>query len=159
MENKSQRLADIKTIIQNEQVTSQETLLNKLVSLGYHLTQATLSRDLKLLKVAKMPDGSGSYRYVLPNAITSQDIKNSSDRKTMDGFLSIEFSGNIGVIKTIPAFSHTVALAMDHSEIKSVVGTIAGNDTIIFVVREGYSPSDVKKELLKLYPDLIDKLL
>lgn len=159
MENKSQRLADIKTIIQTEHVTSQDSLLQNLISKGYHITQATLSRDLKLLKVAKMPDGAGSYRYVLPNAITSQHIKNSSDKKTMDGFLSIEFSGNLGVIKTIPAFSHTVASAIDSSEINSILGTIAGNDTIICVIREGHQPSDVHKELLKKFPDLVDKLL
>ncbi|MBI9069702.1 MAG: ArgR family transcriptional regulator [Salinivirgaceae bacterium] len=159
MENKSQRLADIKNILQTEHVTSQETLLQKLLSQGYHITQATLSRDLKLLKVAKMPDGNDSYRYVLPNAITSGHIKNRADKQSVSGFLSIEFSGNLGVVKTIPAFSHTVASAIDNSDIKSIVGTIAGNDTIIFVIREGHTPSDVKKALLKEFPDLLDKLL
>lgn len=158
MESKSQRLAEIKKIIQTERVTSQDDLLSQLVSLDFHITQATLSRDLKLLKVAKMPDGEGSYRYVLPNAITSVHI-GSNPKQTMEGFLSIEFSGNIGVIKTVPAFSHTVASAIDATDVKSIAGTLAGNDTVLLVVREGYSPVDVKQSLLKEFPDLIDKLL
>ncbi len=158
MENKSQRLAEIKKIIQTEHVTSQDDLLQKLISLGYLITQATLSRDLKLLKVAKMPDGGGSYRYVLPNAISSIHIS-SGNKQTMDGFLSIEFSGNIGVIKTVPAFSHTVASAIDAQELQSIAGTLAGNDTVLAVIREGFSPEDVKHSLLKEFPDLIDKLL
>jgi len=158
MENKSQRLAEIKRIIQSEHVTSQDELLQKLISQGYLITQATLSRDLKLLKVAKMPDGGGSYRYVLPNAITSVHISSSS-KQTMDGFLSIEFSGNIGVIKTVPAFSHTVASAIDAADVTSILGTLAGNDTVLLVTREGFTSSDVKQALLKEFPDLIDKLL
>ena len=106
-----------------------------------------------------MPDGSGSYRYMLPDAFGAEHIKNNADKTTTDGFLSIEFSGNLGVIKTIPAFSHTVASAIDNSEVRSIAGTLAGNDTIICVIREGHSSSDVKKELLKKFPDLVDKLL
>ncbi len=159
MENKSQRLTDIKNIIRNKQVNSQEELLNSLISLGYNITQATLSRDLKLLKVAKMPDGNKAYRYVLPNAIAPEQIQSRNYKNNLEGFLSIEFSGNIGVIKTIPAFSHTIAAAIDSSSLKPLVGTIAGNDTIMLIVRDGYTPTSLKKALLKEFPDLIDKLL
>jgi transcriptional regulator of arginine metabolism len=157
MDTKSQRLATIKRIIQTTHITSQEELLQQLISLGFHITQATLSRDLKLLKVAKMPDGQGSYRYALPNAATL--VSNSTSGKhALDGFLSLEFSGNMGVIKTIPAFSHTVASAIDSADLNAIAGTLAGNDTIFFVVRQGYSPDDVKQALRKEFPDSIDKL-
>jgi transcriptional regulator of arginine metabolism len=76
----------------------------------------------------------------------------------LDGFLSLEFSGNMGVIKTIPAFSHTVASAIDSADLNAIAGTLAGNDTIFFVVRQGYSPDDVKQALRKEFPDSIDKL-
>lgn len=158
MENKSQRLATIKRIIQTEHVTSQDELLKNLISQGYHLTQATLSRDLKLLKVAKMPDGSGSYRYALPANFSAASTSNAT-KHSLDGFLAIEFSGNLGVIKTVPAFSHTVASAIDAIPIDSIIGTLAGNDTIIFVVREGFTQADVRQALLKEFPDLLDKLL
>ena len=158
MDSKSQRLTEIKRIIQDEQVTSQDALLKTLISLEFNITQATLSRDLKLLKVAKMPDNSGLYRYVLPNVINSQTNSNY-DKHSLEGFLSIEFSGNIGVIKTVPAFSHTIASTIDLYNIQPIIGTLAGNDTIIFAVREGFTSAQVKKALIKEFPDLIDKLL
>ncbi len=158
MDSKSHRLADIKKIIQTEQITSQEELLNILISIGYKITQATLSRDLKLLKVAKMPGSNGLYCYVLPNAITSVHTGNT-DKHSLEGFLSIEFSGNLGVIKTVPAFSHTIASTIDACNFPQIIGTLAGNDTILFAVREGYAANDVKDALLKEFPDLIDKLL
>jgi transcriptional regulator of arginine metabolism len=157
MDNKSQRLATIKRIIQTTHITSQEELLQNLISLDFHITQATLSRDLKFLKVAKMPDGQGSYRYHLPDA-TSQVNLSSSGIHSLDGFLSLEFSGNMGVIKTIPAFSHTIASAIDSANPDSIAGTLAGNDTIFFVIRQGYTPDDVKQALRKEFPDIIDKL-
>ncbi len=158
MEHKSQRLTEIKKLIHSGHLTSQEELLNQLISKGYQITQATLSRDLKLLKVAKMPDGEGSYRYVLPNDITAIHM-GSGGKQTMDGFLSLEFSANMGVIKTVPAFSHTIASAIDALNIPSIAGTLAGNDTILFVIREGFTQVEVRKSLLREFPDLIDKLL
>jgi transcriptional regulator of arginine metabolism len=158
MENKSQRLAAIKKIIQTEHLSSQDELLKNLILQGFHLTQATLSRDLKLLKVAKMPDGTGSYRYTLPTNFSSVNTSNTS-MHSLDGFLSLEFSGNLGVIKTVPAFSHTVASAIDALNIDPIIGTLAGNDTILFVVREGYTAADVQQALIKEFPDLLDKLL
>ncbi|PKP08204.1 MAG: hypothetical protein CVU09_17020 [Bacteroidetes bacterium HGW-Bacteroidetes-4] len=157
MDTKSQRLATIKRIIQTTHITSQEELLQQLISLGFHVTQATLSRDLKLLKVAKMPDGKSSYRYHLPDATSLVNLS-SSGKHSLDGFLSLEFSGNMGIIKTIPAFSHTIASAIDSTNPDSIAGTLAGNDTIFFVVREGYTPDDVKQALRKEFPDSIDKL-
>ena len=159
MDNKSQRLAEIKKIIQNEQVNSQDELLKNLNSIGFHVTQATLSRDLKLLKVAKMPDNQGSYRYVLPNMQAAVQHSISSDKHSLEGFISIEISGNIGVINTIPAFSHTISSTIDACKFPAIAGTLAGNDTILFAVREGYTSKDVKDALLKEFPDLIDKLL
>ncbi|MDA3890152.1 MAG: arginine repressor [Salinivirgaceae bacterium] len=159
MDSKSLRLTEIKKIIQNEQVTSQESLLKTLVSKEFHVTQATLSRDLKLLKVAKMPDGSGSYRYILPNAIANTQRPISADRRPLDGFLSIEINENVGVIHTLPAYSHTISSEIDAQGINPIAGTIAGEDTIIFIIRAGYTGNDVKEALLKEFPNLIDKLL
>jgi transcriptional regulator of arginine metabolism len=159
MDNKAQRLSEIKKIIHNEHITSQEELLKKLISLGYNITQATLSRDLKLLKIAKMPGNNGSYHYVLPDSINANSIIDTTDKQSIEGFLSIEFSENIGVIKTIPAFSHTVASAIDSLKHPSIIGTVAGNDTVIFIIKQEYTPQQVKEALLKYYPDLIDKLV
>jgi transcriptional regulator of arginine metabolism len=159
MDSKSQRLTEIKKIIQKEHVTSQDELLKNLISKGFNITQATLSRDLKLLKVAKMPGSDGLYCYVLPNATTSVHRNSNTEKLSLEGFLSIEFSGNIGVINTVPAFSHTISSTIDSIDIQPIMGTLAGNDTIIFAIREGFTFQDVKAALLKEFPDLIDKLL
>ena len=159
MDNKNQRLAETKKIIQNEQVTSQDELLKNLISKGYNITQATLSRDLKLLKVAKMPNSNGTYCYVLPNSGLTTPIISNNEKHSLEGFLSIEFSGNMGIIKTVPAFSHTIASTIDTYNLHPIIGTVAGNDTILFVIRENYTPETVKEILLKEFPDLIDKLI
>ena len=159
MDNKSQRLSEIKEIIQNKHVTSQDELLKNLISKGYNITQATLSRDLKLLKVAKMPNSSGIYCYVIADTTTTQQVNINKEKYSLEGFLSIEFSGNMGVIRTVPAFSHTIASTIDTYNLQPIAGTLAGNDTIIFVVRENYSPQQVKDALIKEFPDLIDKLI
>ncbi len=157
MGNKKLRLNQIQKIIQNEDITSQEDLLERLNSSGFSLTQATLSRDLKFLKVAKIPNQSGLYVYTLAKSNSGSQNALINQNKP-EGFLSIEFSGNIEVIKTTPAFSHTIASTIDSLDIRSISGTIAGNDTIFFVVRENFSISDVKSDLMKKFPDIIDKL-
>ncbi len=160
MDNKNLRLTQIKKIIQNQRITSQDQLLRSLVSFGFSLTQATLSRDIKLLKIAKIPDGQGAYRYVLPESITSEPelVSNALDG-ALNGFKTLEFSGNMGVIKTVEAFSHTIALKIDKARMKEIVGTISGDDTLFFVIREGYTTEQVKQALMDRFPELVHKLL
>ncbi len=160
MDNKSQRLAQITKIIQNEQVTSQDQLLQSLILLGYNTTQATLSRDLKLLKVAKMPDGLGGYRYIMANSLAAEQISPAeTGSNQLQGFLSLEFSGTMGVIRTIPAFSHTIALRIDNAMLPEIIGTLAGNDTIFFVQREGFTRQQVIDSLTQKFPDIVDKVI
>lgn len=159
MDNKSLRLAKIKEIIQNQIVTSQDQLLKFLISEGFNLTQATLSRDIKQLKIAKIPDGQGAYQYVLPGAITSEsEIVASAYSTKLNGFLSLEFSGNLGVIRTVEAFSHTVALKIDKANLKEIIGTISGDDTLFFVIREGFTREQVIQALLRRFPELEERL-
>ncbi len=160
MDNKGQRLAQLTKIIQNEQIESQDQLLDRLASLGYNITQATLSRDLKLLKVAKMFDGLGAYRYVLANSLAAEQITPAETGKQhLQGFVSLEFSGTMGVIRTIPAFSHTIAPRPDHAMLPEIIGTLAGNDTIFFVIREGFTRKQVVDSLLKKFPEIVDKII
>jgi len=158
MEPKNKRLSQIVDIIQHEQVTSQDQLLNKLSALGYEITQATLSRDLKQLKVAKIPDTQGAYRYVMPQSAAAHTREHSQARHALEGFLSMEFSGHLAVIRTVPAYSHAIASAIDAEDLPQVAGTLAGNDTILVVLREGYEPADLKKALSGAYPGLKEEL-
>ena len=115
---------------------SQEELLAALQEEGFKLTQATLSRDLKQLKVAKAASMGGNYVYVLPNVAMYKRVSSPAQVKEMmqvPGFLSINFSGNIGVIKTRPGYASSIAYNIDASNIPYILGTIAGDDTILIV--------------------------
>lgn len=140
MKTKDRRLEAIKMIISGKEVGSQEEVLNELRKEGFTLTQATLSRDLKQLKVAKAASMNGKYVYVLPNETMyrrSHKPLSAGEMLSNLGFLSINFSGNLGVIKTRPGYASSIAYNIDNSNVPEILGTIAGDDTIIIVLREG----------------------
>ena len=140
MKTKDRRLEAIKMIISGKEVGSQEEVLNALRKEGFTLTQATLSRDLKQLKVAKAASMNGKYVYVLPNETMyrrSHKPLSAGEMLSNPGFLSINFSGNLGVIKTRPGYASSIAYNIDNSNVPEILGTIAGDDTIIIVLREG----------------------
>ena len=140
MKTKDHRLEAIKMIISGKEVGSQEEVLNELRKEGFTLTQATLSRDLKQLKVAKAASMTGKYVYVLPNETMyrrSHKPLSAGEMLSNPGFLSINFSGNLGVIKTRPGYASSIAYNIDNSNVPEILGTIAGDDTIIIVLREG----------------------
>lgn len=140
MKTKDRRLEAIKMIISGKEVGSQEEVLSELRNEGFTLTQATLSRDLKQLKVAKAASMNGKYVYVLPNETMyrrSHKPLSAGEMLSNPGFLSINFSGNLGVIKTRPGYASSIAYNIDNSNVPEILGTIAGDDTIIIVLREG----------------------
>ena len=140
MKTKDRRLEAIKMIISGKEIGSQEEVLSELRKEGFTLTQATLSRDLKQLKVAKAASMNGKYVYVLPNETMyrrSHKPLSAGEMLSNPGFLSINFSGNLGVIKTRPGYASSIAYNIDNSNVPEILGTIAGDDTIIIVLREG----------------------
>lgn len=150
MKNKQNRLNAIRVIIANERVGSQEELLKILYAKGFELTQATLSRDLKQLKVAKIAASDGSYIYVLPTSPLYKRVSKDQsvgERPAQNGFVSIEFSANIAVIKTRPGYASGIAYDVDRSELPGVLATVAGDDTILLVIKEGYGHGDVLAQL------------
>lgn len=154
MNEKKNRLRIIKKLIKENKIDSQEKLLDLLIAENFSITQATLSRDLKLLKVSKVSDGSKGYYYSL---LEEELQKVSEDKYIMDinrGFLSINFSGNIGVIRTFSGHANTVALALDTLEIDEIIGTVAGDDTVLIIMQEGLSSSDFLKKLRERFPTL-----
>lgn len=157
MKNKNNRLDSIKMIISSKEIRSQEELLQELCKEGYQLTQATLSRDLKQLKVAKAASISGNYVYVLPNNTLYKrisDVPNTHDGLRYNGFMSIEFSGNIAVIKTRPGYASSLAYDIDDHNFHEIIGTIAGDDTIMLIIREGHPRHDVIHTLSNLIPNI-----
>ena len=157
MKSKNSRLDSIKMIISSKEVGSQEELLKELTAEGFKLTQATLSRDLKQLKVAKAASMNGNYVYVLPNNTMYKRMTEphpASDLLRNTGFKSIEFSANIAVIKTRPGYASSLAYDIDNASLHEIIGTIAGDDTIMMVVSEGCSRTDVKQALAHIIPDI-----
>lgn len=146
MNNKAKRLEVLKQIISSQEVCSQEDVLKSLALEGFVLTQATLSRDLKQLKVAKAATAKGKYVYVLPNdALYKREEKLtiSVEQFKSLGFLSINFSGNMAVIKTKPGYASSIAYNLDSSDVPEILGTIAGDDTIFIVMKENVSQNQL----------------
>lgn len=157
MKVKNSRLEALRLIISSQQFGSQDELLSALQREGFTLTQATLSRDLKQLKVAKASTLGGNYIYVLPNETMYKRVSTAASIKEMmqvPGFVSINFSGNIGVIKTRPGYASAIAWNIDRSELPEVLGTIAGDDTIFIVIREDASQLEVTNALGKVIPNM-----
>lgn len=157
MKEKNNRLEALRLIISSQQMGSQDELLNALQKEGFSLTQATLSRDLKQLKVAKAATMGGNYVYVLPNETMYKRVATPATVREMmqiPGFLSINFSGNTGVIKTRPGYASAIAWNIDRSNIPQILGTIAGDDTIFIVIRESASQRDVTEALTKVVPNM-----
>jgi transcriptional regulator of arginine metabolism len=157
MKIKNNRLEALRLIISSQQLGSQEELLAALQKEGFKLTQATLSRDLKQLKVAKAATMGGNYVYVLPNETMYKRVSTPSMVREMmqiPGFMSIHFSGNMAVIKTRPGYASSIAWNIDNSKIPFILGTIAGADTIFMVLKEGVSHGEVTDALSEVVPNM-----
>ena len=156
MKVKNNRLEALRLIISSQQLGSQDELLNALQKEGFKLTQATLSRDLKQLKVAKAATMGGNYIYVLPNDTMYKRISTPSNIREMmqvPGFVSINFSGNMGVIKTRPGYASSIAYNIDNNHINEILGTIAGDDTIFIVIKQGVTKDEVIEALSDVVPN------
>jgi transcriptional regulator of arginine metabolism len=156
MKKKQNRLDVIKMIISGKEIGSQEELLQELYNEGFELTQATLSRDLKQLKVAKAADINGKYMYVMPNDIMYKRpvSHTTSEMMVNDGFISLQFSKNIAVIKTRPGYASGMAYDIDSRECWDILGTVAGDDTIILVLREKTKADAVRNFLSNIIPNI-----
>lgn len=129
-------------LIKNKCIGSQDELAALLAEHGFEVTQATLSRDLKMLKTTKVPTDRGTYMYILPDSNTLKDKLLSKGVADMSpnfqsGFISLAISGNIAVIKTRNGYAAGLAYDIDMSNSKEILGTIPGSDTIFAVLAEG----------------------
>jgi len=157
MSTKQQRLEAICQIIQSEAIRNQEELLKHLEMQGFQFTQATLSRDIKYLKIAKAHDGADNYVYTLPDQIRVPGAGNQGrvlDTKPATGYRNIEFSGNLAVLKTRPGYAMGIASDIDAKAPREILGTIAGDDTILLIPREGISREGVIKALSQFIPEI-----
>ncbi len=157
MKVKNSRMETLKMLISSQELCSQEEVLQALEKEGFKLTQATLSRDLKQLKVAKAASMNGKYVYVLPNETMYKRVTTPKSAREMlltSGFLSINFTGQLGIIKTRPGYASSIAYNIDSSDIPCILGSIAGDDTIFIAVKEGTTHEEVIEGLSYVIPDI-----
>lgn len=145
---KKERQKIIQEIISDNHIDCQETLLKILSDKGIEVTQATLSRDIKELQIIKVADSDGNYIYKLPT--NRLPLTNKGNELISFGFLGIEFSGNLGVVKTRPGYAMGIAAEIDDKITNEILGTVAGDDTILLIIRENISKNEVLKALSKL---------
>ncbi len=147
---KKSRHEKIKELIRTQAIETQEELADQLRNAGFEVTQATVSRDIREMRLSKMPAGSGRQKYVfLPQ--NDHQMGDKYIRVLRDGFISIEAAQNILVVKTVSGMAMAVAAAIDAFKFPEVAGCIAGDDTIMAAVRtvdEAYEVMDKIKEML-----------
>lgn len=157
MKNRKQRVELIVDLIKNRCISSQEELVTILAENGYNVTQATLSRDLKMLKTTKVPTDRGTYMYILPDSNSLKDKLLANGQMSMNpnyqsGFVSLEFSGNMAVIKTRNGYAPGLAYDIDMSRSPEILGTIPGSDTIFAVLREDVTHEQAREVFSRFLP-------
>jgi transcriptional regulator of arginine metabolism len=158
MNSKIDRHSQIKRIILENKIASQDELLESLRKSGFELTQATLSRDLKEMRVGKLADTARGSIYVLQEQLNQTSQQSNVPSFPVNSVLSVVFSYRLCVIRTFPAFASTVATYIDSSRLPEIAGTIAGDDTILVIPREGYTQKEILKSLGAVIPNFENKL-
>lgn len=147
--NKGQRHIKIREFITNQEVETQDELVDLLRNAGFRVTQATVSRDIKELHLIKVPLADGRYKYSLP-----QDQKFNPMQKLkrvmIDSFLGIDHADNMIVMKTLPGNANAVGALIDSLQWPEIMGTICGDDTILIICRSKNISGDVAQRFMDM---------
>ena len=146
---KKARHEKIIELIANYEIETQEELVDRLREAGYEVTQATVSRDIRELKLSKIPNGKGQQKYV---AFTQEEphLGDKYSRVLKEGYVSMALARNLLVLKTVSGMAMAVAAAVDALKIEEIVGCIAGDDTVMCAIRTTEDTENVMKELEKI---------
>jgi transcriptional regulator of arginine metabolism len=157
MKNRNERLMEIRRLIGSRNISSQEELNKLLEKRGYELTQATLSRDLKYLKVAKMPDDQAGYIYILPD---KEQVLEETEQggQGLQGLISLDFAQGMAILRTLPGHASSIAYTIDNLDAYEIAGTIAGDDTILLIPRDGVTRSDLVNLIKIRIPGLLQEV-
>ena len=132
---KPRRQMKIQEIITKEVIRTQEELADKLRLAGFDVTQATVSRDIKEMGLIKLPTADDDYRYAIPTEVHPANLLDRLKRLLRETVVSINDSENLIVIHTIPGNAHALAAVLDNTNWDEVIGTVAGDDTILLVIK------------------------
>ena len=144
---KAQRQAKIVEIISNANVETQEQLLQALTDQGFNSTQATISRDIKELRIVKELTSLGTYRYCVPEKDAPPALSDRLNNIFRECVISVDYAENLVVIHTLPGMANAAGSALDAMRSGAVLGTLAGDDTVVIVMREGHAAAAFSGEI------------
>ena len=147
---KNARQGEILQIIQSKNVETQEQLLEELRQKGFSATQATISRDIKDLRLVKELTSGGGYRYAQSDRKASSTVDTRLRNILKEGVVSVDVAQNIVVVRTMPGLASGACSAFDSMDIPGVVGSLAGDDTGILIMRDNASAQQLSSEIHKL---------
>lgn len=147
---KNARQGEILQIIQSKNVETQEQLLEELRQRGFSATQATISRDIKDLRLVKELTSGGGYRYAQSDRKVSSTVDTRLRNILKEGVVSVDVAQNIVVVRTMPGLASGACSAFDSMDIPGVVGSLAGDDTGILIMRDNASAQQLSSEIHKL---------
>ena len=146
---KSQRHARILELVSKYEIETQEDMMTRLLADGFKVTQATVSRDLKELKLTKTLTARGTYRYAV-NTARQHTGSVKLNNAMVESIIQVDYSLNNVVIKTYPGLANAVASGVDALNMHSILGCVAGDDTIIIITRDEESSAELSQTLTDL---------
>ncbi|BAH43322.1 transcriptional regulator AhrC/ArgR [Brevibacillus porteri] len=147
--NKGQRHIRIRDIISNQEVETQDDLVDRLRTAGFNVTQATVSRDIKELHLVKVPLPDGRYKYSMPAEQKFNPLQKLK-RMLVDSFISIDQADHFIVLKTLSGHANAVAELIDNLPWEEIMGTISGDNTILIICRSKENTNEVTKRLMEM---------
>ncbi len=147
--NKGQRHIKIREIITNNDIETQDELVDLLKGMGFNVTQATVSRDIKELHLVKVPMLDGRYKYSLPADQRFNPLQKLK-RALMDAFVKIDSAGHMLVMKTLPGNANAIGALIDNLDWDEVLGTICGDDTILIICRTPLDTENITQRFLDM---------
>lgn len=147
---KNSRHKKILELIEKYDIDTQECLIRKLNEVGFDVTQTTISRDIKQLNLVKGITEMGTYKYIIPTAKKEEKAPVPTSAIT-ESVVSIEAAQNIVVVKTFPGMANAVAVCIDSLKHERIIGSVAGDDTILLVVKDNEASDNLEQELAGVF--------
>ncbi len=147
---KNARHQKILEIIEKYEVDTQGALIDLLAKEGYYVTQTTASRDIRELRLVKGLTGKGTYKYVLPE-IKKEGNASALNSAITDSVVAVDFAGNMLVIRTTSGMANAIAVCVDQMVLDGILGSVAGDDTIMMVVRDVQTAQSLASELRRAF--------
>ena len=147
---KAQRQRKILEIIEKYDIDTQEALIDKLAEEGFTVTQTTASRDIRQLKLVKGTTGRGTYKYISPN--NKPEVRVPVLKSAIhDSVIKIEAAENIVVVKTHAGIANAVAVGIDALNLQNLVGSVAGDDTLLLVMKNSAAAAETERSLIEIF--------